>query len=182
MIETGTYLGPARITPAEGPRGKVHVRLPSGDEAWARVALAGTYEPAAGDEVLVIGQDTSELFVIGVLRGSGRTTLSVPGDLAIIARQGGITLSARRGVQIKSEQAIEAEAPLVRLKAGKLETVATRIVQTAHELYGWFTGLWQLKSHRLRAVADTTAHLKGEEMHIRANKEVYVNGETVNLG
>ncbi|MFO0984070.1 MAG: DUF3540 domain-containing protein [Planctomycetota bacterium] len=182
MIDTGTLLQAARITPAQGPKGQVHVRFQSGEEGWARLALAFSYAARAGDEVLVIGQDPSELYVIGVLRGSGPTTLAVPGDLAITAPHGAITLKGKRGIHIKSEAVVETEAPLVRLKAGKLEMAAQRIVQSARELYAWFSGLWQLKSRRVRAVADTTVHLKGEEMHIRADKEVYVNGATVNLG
>ena len=74
---TSTYLGPARVMAATP--GKAHLRLHD-QELWAQVALAFPYQLTPGDSVLVIGQDEA-WYVIGVLRGSGKTCWSVPADL-----------------------------------------------------------------------------------------------------
>ncbi len=65
------------------------------------IVLACPYEPAIGDRVLDLGQDGA-WNVIGVLQGTGKTTLTVPGDLAIRAPAGAIESSSGRAVKIKS--------------------------------------------------------------------------------
>src|SRR5208337_4251138 len=89
--------GPARVLQTASDR--VQLELPD-EFVWARVALAFPYQLVAGDSVLAIGQD-GEWYVIGVLHGSGPTTLTVPGDLKLQAR-GAIEMTASKGVCIKS--------------------------------------------------------------------------------
>ena len=79
-LEQQTRLSPARVLRVDGTR----VQLEFPDEfVWATVALAYPYEPAVNDMVLAIGQGEA-WYVIGVLQGSGKTSLAVPGDLAIL--------------------------------------------------------------------------------------------------
>ena len=51
-LEQMTYFGPARVLAVSGNRAKVE--LPD-EHAWAVLALGTPYEPAAEDEVLVLG-------------------------------------------------------------------------------------------------------------------------------
>src|SRR4051812_37154949 len=95
-LERSPRLSPARVVRVEN--GRVQLEFPD-ELAWAAVALAFPYAPAADDEVLAIGQDDT-WYVIGVLRGSGTTNLTVPGNLTIRAPSGAIELAAARGVRI----------------------------------------------------------------------------------
>ena len=55
------------------------------DDVWAQMALAYPYQAAVGDTLLAIGQGES-WYVIGVIRGTGTSTLTVPGDSRIQRR------------------------------------------------------------------------------------------------
>ncbi|MDH4267415.1 MAG: DUF3540 domain-containing protein [Deltaproteobacteria bacterium] len=69
MTET-RYLGPAQVLEVDETENRVLLSLaglPEGNEAWAQVALAGFPELTPGDTALVIGEDLSALYVIGLL-------------------------------------------------------------------------------------------------------------------
>jgi hypothetical protein len=173
MIETSTILGPATITQVEGPPGHVRVERPSGEAAWARLALAVPYRPVEGDEVLVISSDGEATYVIGVLVGRGVTTLSVPGDLSI---ESGGRLS------LKGAQAVDVTAPSMAWRAGRLEIAAHRIVQRARDVLSWVSGLFQSRSRRLRLTAHETAHVKAGRACVTARGDVRIDGRQINLG
>src|SRR5258708_5414385 len=93
-LDESTYLGPARVREVVGNR----VRLEFPDELpWALLALAYPYQPAPGDTVLAAGQGAN-WYVIGVLQGTGKTKLMVPGDFEVLAPKGRISLFAGKGV------------------------------------------------------------------------------------
>src|SRR5262249_8664048 len=110
--------GPAEVV--EALPHEIEVRLTSGGLARARLALAFPYEPAVGDEVLVIGNAEGH-YVIGVLRGSGRTALSFQGDVDLRAEGGVLRLS--------SDKAVEVAAPEVTMLADKLLQIADAVAQ-----------------------------------------------------
>ena len=181
-LETSTYLGPASVSSFNRPLGEVRVVLPWGEDCRARLALGWPYSPAKGDEVLVIGQDLEKLYVIGVLRSEGTTRWRVPGSLSIEAPEGGIRLSAGSGIELHSRERIDTTAPVVSLRAGCLEIVARRLIEKAGSVYAWVSGLFQLKSRRLRAVTESTVHVKGERVYLKSDKQMHLKGETINLG
>ena len=75
------FLGPAEVVEVGSPT-DVRVRLPDGAIATARLALAFTYEPRPADVLLVIGNPDGH-YVIGVLHGTGKTTMAVAGDVEV---------------------------------------------------------------------------------------------------
>ena len=162
MIDTASILGPATVTDATG----LSLVLPDGTRGMAQLALAVPYTPEVGDRVLVIGQEPDELYVIGVLQGTGKTTLKVPGDLDVEAPNGTIRFSA----------------PTVEIKAEKLNIFTKRILQKAKNVYLWFTGLFEVKSKRMRTQVEETYRLKAERADIRGENEVNINGPSINLG
>lgn len=164
LIGTETVLGPAIVTRTEGRPDHVRVKREGGEFVWARMALAVLYQPAVGDEVLVVGSERA--YVIGVLRGAG--------DLKLEAPDGFIDIVAGRGVRIA--------APEVSLRAGKLEIIAQRIVEKARDAYVWIAELFQLKSRRVRASAESTLDLRAQTAYVKAKGDMNIDGRSINLG
>jgi len=168
-LEQPTRLSPARILQVDCQR----VQLEFPDEfVWADMALAIPYQPAVGDTVLAIGQGAA-WYVIGVLQGSGKTTLAVPGDLSI--RSGGaIELAAPKGVTLKS--------PSVRIAADKLEVVARSVFERFAHATRWVKETFQIRSGRLRTRVDGTYDVKADRIVERARGDVKIDGEQIKLG
>jgi len=181
MIDTASYLGPATVTRSEGRPGWVEVRLPGVDPAWARLAFSLPYRPSPGDELLVIRQDSDAVYAIGVLRAAESTTIRIAGDLSFEA-QGTIRFESAKSVAIRSGDRIEAEAPEVVLRAGRLELVARRAIQRFNDSYTWLKGLFQVKCRRYRAVADEGLLVKSGRTHLKSEGDVSIDGRTIHLG
>lgn len=169
-LQQQTLLSPARVLGVEGNR--VQLELPDG-LAWAVVALAYPYEPVSGDTVLAIGQE-EEWYVIGVLQGSGKTSMTVPGDLCIRAPFGAIELTAARSVKIKS--------PAVQITAGKLELLARSVVERFTHAQRWVTETFQIRSGRLRARVKGAYDIKADRILERADGDVKIDGRQIKLG
>jgi hypothetical protein len=70
MRET-RYLGPARVVQTDEKTDRTMVRLGGASvnaEVWALMAIAGAPRLAPGDNVLVAGEDTDEMYIIGILK------------------------------------------------------------------------------------------------------------------
>jgi Protein of unknown function (DUF3540) len=170
LIEQHTRLSPARVLRVEHHR--VQLEL-SGSPAWATMALAYPYEPASGDIVLAIGQEGA-WYVIGVLHGSGRTSMTVPGDFSIRAPAGAIELTAARGVTIKS--------PSVQVFAGKLELLARSLFERFDQATRKVVGTLQIRSGRLRTRVGGVYELRAERIVERADGDVKIDGREIKLG
>ena len=169
-LEQPTRLSPARILQVDCQR----VQLEFPDEfVWADMALAIPYQAAVGDTVLAIGQGEA-WYVIGVLQGSGRTTLAVPGDLSIRSASGAIELTAPKGIRLKS--------PTVRLVSDKLEVMARSVFERFAHATRWVKETFQLRSGRLRTRVDGTYDMKAERIVERASGDVKIDGEQIKLG
>jgi hypothetical protein len=179
---TATYLEPAEVSASNPNNGRIEVRLRSGERAWAHPALAIPYHLGPGDEVLAIGNDLDELYIIGVLRGSGLTRLTLPGDLTIEAPKGSISLSSAKGFAVKSGTAVEAAAPKVILRADRLDLFAKRTIQKFGNAYTWVSELFQLKTKRTRSVADEGYLVKAGRAHIRTEQNCVIKAKTIHLG
>jgi hypothetical protein len=168
--EQTTYLGPAQVLKATGNRAQLEMP----DElAWATVALASPYQLAVGDTVLAIGQGGA-WYVIGVLRGTGKTTFMVPGDLDIRAPRGSIELTSAKGVRIKS--------PVVELLADKLEVLAKSVFERFEDATRWVKDAFQLRVGRLRTRVESTYDLKANRILERAEEDVKIDGRKIDLG
>jgi hypothetical protein len=168
MTMTTTGLGPARVTAIHDDTMRV---LTEAGEADAVLALAYPYAPEVGDIVLVIGED--QRYVIGVLRGRGKSRFVAPGDLE---------LHARGEVQIFGERGVEIRSPRLLLRADKVETIAQVILERAHNAYRWVKDLVQTYAGRQRTVVEGSSLLNAERILERAEKEVKIDGSKVLLG
>lgn len=163
-------LGPALVLGIEGTRLRVQRE---GREVDAVNALAFPYRPVAGDMVLVIAQDDAR-YVIGVLQGRGDSAFTFPADVSLRAPHGSITLGAGRGIEL--------QAPTVKVTAGRLELLARTAVEKFTQAARWVKELFQLRAGRTHTVVQGDAFERAQARHIRAAKDVRVNGERIHLG
>lgn len=166
---TKHYLGPATVIAVVGEL--VMLATPAG-EFEAELALAFPYRPVQGDIVLTIGEE-GNAWVIGVIRGSGLTEFSVPGDMRIEAR-GRISISGERGLALR--------APRMELRADRLEVTAQAIVERSLRSYRWVKNAMQVTAGRLRTLVQGQATLHARRIVEQAEKDVLVDGERINLG
>ncbi|MFY9268383.1 MAG: DUF3540 domain-containing protein [Candidatus Manganitrophaceae bacterium] len=176
------YLGPAEVLSVSGETDLVQVRLGTDETLWAKLALAVSYLPEPGDEVLVIRRESSEAYLIGVLKGRGTTTFRVPGDMTLHAPQGNIRLTAGKNVQIQSEDAVEIVARKATFRVKRLNVMATAVVEHIGNVYSWVTGLVQIKSRRMRTVTDESWLVRAGRGHVKTSGNMCINGKTIHLG
>lgn len=170
MMLTGTEtpLGPATVTAVEADR----VRLDrDGGERWARLALSTPYRPEPGDVVLAIGEE--DVYVIGVLRGRGKTVLRAAGDLEIRA-DGRVSIAGGAGVEVTG--------PDVTIRADRFETVARAAFERFVDCYRWVKELFQTRTGRSRTVVEGHSTLRAERIVETATKDVKIDGEKIHLG
>lgn len=169
-LTPSTYLGPARVVAVED--GRVRLGFPD-QEVEALVALAFTYTPVAGDIVLAAGQDEN-WYVIGVLHGTGPTTLVAPADLKLMAPNGKIQLTASEGVEIT--------APAVRTIARRVEVIAQTALEKFTEASRWVTGLLHTFAGESQTVVEETHRVKAKRIFGQAEENVHFNGDKIFLG
>jgi hypothetical protein len=164
------YLGPAEVKRAAP--GAVTVVLPDGREAPAGNALAFPYEPAEGDTLLVIGKGDA-FWVIGVIRGAGRSVLSMPGDVDLHAG-GALRLSAEKGVVIK--------APEVEVYADKLRTIAGSVVERFTSVYKRVSELYSVHAGQSHTLVDDAMYTQSKSAAIVTEETVTINGSEIHIG
>lgn len=165
------YLGAAEVILAL-PH-ELSARLPDGAVVRARLALAFPYEPQEGDEILVIGRGR-EHYVIGVLRGAGRTTLALEGDVELRARGGVLRLS--------SDQAVEVAAPEVKMTAGKLQVLAGAVAQTFASLRQTVTELLSVRAGQSHTVVAGSSFAQSKRATVLSEEKMTLNGKEIYLG
>jgi len=169
QIQQDTYLGPATIVAVDGPRAQVETpdAFP-----WAELAVAHFYRAQEGDKVLVAGKGES-WYIIGVLRGTGPTTFTAPGDIELNAPRGHIRLRASEGVQVKGA--------LVELAGETVEVAAKTLVQTVQDAVTWARRLLRIRAGSMNTDVEKMSHLKAENIVETAENEVRINGKIINL-
>lgn len=165
------YLGPATVTRAD--LAEVEANLTDGRSALVRVALAYPYEPAVGDNVLVIG-DEGGYYMIGVLQGSGRTRLELQGDVDVRATGGVLRLAGEKGVEI--------EGPEVSVRAGALRTIADSIVEACSSLRRRVTDLLSVHAGERHSIVDGASYEQSKSAAIVTEEKVTINGKQIYLG
>lgn len=164
------YLGPAEVVSAL-PH-ELELRLPRGGLVRARLALAHSYEPRPGDEVLAIGNGEGH-YVIGVLRGTGPVVLSFPGDAEV--RAGGVlTLAADRGVELS--------APEISVQARKIGMIADQVMNTFTSLRQRVAELFSVHAGQSHTVVEGSAYSQSKSATILTEEKVAINGKEVHLG
>jgi Protein of unknown function (DUF3540) len=171
MRTASDYLGPARVLEVSGSA--VSVSLSDGRAGRARMALAFPYRPAPGDTLLVVGRE-GELYVIGVLEGTGETVLAFPGGVELRAEGGPLRLA--------SDQAVEVRAPEVAIDAGNLRLFAEAAVEKLGTLYRHVRGLYRARSGASETVVDEDAITRARSATILTDESMSINGKQIHLG
>jgi hypothetical protein len=165
------FLGPADVQRAKAS--DVHVELPDGALVPVQLAFAFPYEPSVGDTLLVIGKD-GQHYAIGVLRGTGKASLSFHGDVEVRAVGGTLTLEADKG--------IEMNGPEVAVRASTLRMVAEKVVQKFTWLHQRVAALASLHAKEVHTVAEESATTNAKSVTITTEEMVTVNGKQIHLG
>ena len=170
-LEAMTYLGPARVRSVAA--GRVQIAVLDEAPVWATLAIAGTYQPVPDDEVLAIA-NAGAWYVIGVIRGRGKSVLTVPGDLEITAPRGKIELSAARGVRVKSAE--------VSIVADRLEFAARSILERFVDATRWVQEAFHLRAGRVREHVEEDHDLIAGRISACAQGDVKIDGHKIKLG
>jgi uncharacterized protein DUF3540 len=171
--ETDEQRGP-RVGPAEvvrGGAGVVEVALDGGVRE-ATVALAYDYEPAAGDTVLTIA-DGDGCWIIGVLAGSGRRTVTAAGDLEL--RAGG-------KLRISADEGVEIEGPRLDVRVGALTSFARAVTQRFDSLKQHVAELLSVQAGSMHTTVDRASFVRAESATIVTKENVNINGKAIHLG
>ncbi len=166
-----TALSPAVVVKVE--RDGVSVRLADGRVIEAQMALAYSYSPVVGDTLLTIG-DAAGHYVIGVISGRGRISLRAGGDVDIESERGSVRLRAGEGVDI--------DAPQVVLRAAKLRTFASSVVERANEWVRSVRDALSVQAGSSHTVIEGTHHVQASDHNLIARDKVRVNGKAIHLG
>ena len=164
------YLGHGQVLAVDN--GRVLVAL-SGAKAWATMALGNGYAPVVGDVLLVIGKGEA-FYVIGVIAGRGRTTLSAHGDLELRAPHGRIDLLARDGINLR--------AGLVQIVGKTWEVVAETVRHRFGELCCQVKEVMRWRSKRAETEVEDVHRTQAGRIVQRADKDVSIDGEKIHLG
>jgi hypothetical protein len=70
----------------------------------------------------------------------------------------------------------------VKLVVQTLESLTETVVAKARNVYQTVADLWQLKSGRVRAVSDSSLHLKGEDVVMKSEQDFKIKAEQIHLG
>ncbi len=92
-------LGPAQVLEVDNSGRRLRLQLAGSDDdlgVWARIAMAADVHLGVGDEVLVLGEARSDLYVIGILRANPS-----PGRIAV---EGGAYASVAASPQAQTLQ------------------------------------------------------------------------------
>ncbi len=165
------YLGSAQVCQARPHQ--VEVEHPTGERCWARLALAFSYEPQVGDELLVIGNDDGT-FVIGVLQGSGTARLTFPADVELRSTTGKVRITGERGVDL--------DGPEVNLRAQQVRVLAGKMVERLGSLYQSVTEALNLRAGETHTMVEGTAYTQAKRSTLLTRDEVNINGKSINLG
>jgi Protein of unknown function (DUF3540) len=172
--EPRDYLGPAEVIAVEPTA--VTVELPD-EQAMcavrAELAFALPYAPVVGDLLLVIAKDDA-CYAIGVLRGSGKTSLSLQGDVDLHAEGGTLRLSGDRGIELRG--------PELDLHAGKLRMVADAVLQNFSSVCQRVKSLLHVHAGETHTLVDGGTFAQSKSAAILTEETVTINGKEIHLG
>jgi len=70
----------------------------------------------------------------------------------------------------------------VNLVLGRLESIANTVIEKAENIYQSVKGLTQLKTGRMRTLVESTIHIKGKKVFMKAEEDFKVKAEKIHLG
>jgi hypothetical protein len=150
----------------------VTVALEGGGRVVAELALTFPYEPAVGDELLVIGE-AGEHFAIGVLGAAAPSALAL-GEEGELHAGGVLTVS--------SEASLHVEAPRVSVRGRALRTFASRLSETAERADTWVRGLLTQRAGEARRVVEGADATCARRSVTLARQKVKIDGGVLDMG
>jgi hypothetical protein len=159
-------LGPATVRSRNGRQLTIERE---GIECTAELAMP--WLPNAGDVVLVAGQQP-QAWVIGII-DARHTVWELPGDLAIRSA-GSIDLTAAAGLRLRAAE--------VAVAGERVQLTAGTLTERCGSVYRWVKDAVQDRLGRLRQVISGSHHLDAKRIVHRAEGEVEIDGERINLG
>lgn len=171
--------------------GKTRVNIAAGDLEF--VAREGNIDFSAARDIRLTSARRIELrstsgirLVTSNLLDRLACSLSLnPGRVKIISNE--MVVEAKKS-ETRIEDAahtgrhLSATVTHARLVAGKLETVANDVMQTAKNIYSQVEGLAQMTAKRMRTIVDSTFHLKSKQAFLKADEDFKVNADKIHLG
>jgi len=170
-LATAEYLDSATVVVASPAH--LEVELVDGTRVDAKMALAMPYQPAVGDELLVIGNGHA-FWVIGVVSGRGAMELRVHGDVNIHAVGGKLRLDGDRGVDLGG--------PSISLRTKNLSIVADKVVEKLTNAVRHVREMWTTRSGERHEIVDGNSMKMAKRVTILAKDSVAVNGRQIHLG
>ncbi|NDC52949.1 MAG: DUF3540 domain-containing protein [Planctomycetia bacterium] len=164
------FLGPATVLAVTDTH--VDIEVPEG-RCSAMVAISQSYAPVVGDTVLAVCRD-GEWFAIGLIRGTGTTTFTAPGDIELAAPRGCIELLAGDGVFLRSD--------LVEIVAARIELTGRHLVERFQSVTQWITGSLHRRLGRIHTTVEGAYELRAGRITEIADEDVAIDGKTIHLG
>ena len=171
-----SYLGAARVIRANGAI--LLVALEDGPAAGGTVvhvtpAFTVPYRPAAGDQLLVLGDERS-FYAIGVLQGRGQIGFSTPAGVTLRAEGGQLRLVGDRGVRVRGRT--------IRMQAQQLRRLATRAVEVFGEQRRVVRDRLAIDAGEVDEHADGHWLLQAQRVIVKALHKARVKSTTVRMG
>ena len=162
--------------------GRCVLTVPEGDLALH--APRGNIDLLAGKDVQCQGRRI-DLSASGP-GGAARSSLSLEPETVSLS-SGSLALAADRAQVLISEgnyQGYRLNVTVEQVKQvfERVETVATRIIERATDAYRQVENLSQLKAGRLRTLVKGACEIQGGRTSIKAESDVKIDGERINLG
>ena len=168
---------------------RTRVCVPEGDLEIA--APDGSIRFLSGKEIRLRGERAVEISGgerIGLSTGAGtlESVLEL-GRKLMRLRAPVLRIQADRGEATVAEMNVRGETLSARwgtakIVADRLETWALDVITRARDVRQVVEHLWQLKVERIRAVARGACQLQGRKMLLRADEDVKVQGDRIELG
>jgi len=161
---SGTLTVPGGDLKLHAPNGNIDLLSGKGIRCRGEtVELAGVGRDTAAAATLALGQGVAEL---------SSPEVKVAAEHAEIAIRESTYRGDRLTVTVKQAKQI----------FGKLETVATRILERATDVYRQVENLQQLKAGRMRVLVKGACRIKGGRTSIGADDDVKISGRRIHLG
>lgn len=171
LRQVDEYLGPAEVTEVHPDH--VVVRIHGGGAAVATLAFAMPYAPAEGDVLLVIARGEAH-YAIGVIHGSGHTSLAFEGDVEIRSVNGKLSLSGDEGVELRG--------PEVDVYTTALRMVARDVTHRFESLVQRVGALFRLHAGEAQTLVDGASVTQSKRAAILTEETVTINGREIHLG
>lgn len=169
LVQSQHAIGPAPVARVHGD--EITVDL-DGQPRRVTMAMPVRYRPLVGDVLLVVsGHDAC--YAIGVLHGGGAVELASAGDVTV--RAGGT-------VRVQAGDGFDADAPRMRLTAGRLELAAHDLLATAQSFLQRIAGLLHLSAGRRHTQVEGSSVEHARQVVVKAQETVTIDGSTIHLG